>query len=75
MRYEIDHKPATENDVGLIAQARGELLSTMIRQLALYSEVAESGDLDKLAEVVIRDAASLQTLLESMGENQITRCH
>ena len=75
MKYEIDHKPATESDVALIAQARGELLKTMIKQLALYCEVAESGDLDTLAEVVIRDAASLQNLLEHMGENQITRCH
>jgi len=75
MKYEIDHKPATESDVALIAQARGELLQTMVRQLGMYASLSESGDLETLAQVVVRDAASLQSLLEHMGENQITRCH
>lgn len=65
MKFKTDQHTATPEQVNDLLRARGLLLQTMMRQLALYARLAESGELETLASVVQRDAVSLSELLET----------
>jgi N-acetylglutamate synthase/N-acetylornithine aminotransferase len=71
MKFQIDGKPATADQVVLLATARGRALQILVSKLSDYVDFAEAGELNLLAEAVIRDAAEAKFLLDNLGERTI----